>query len=85
VYVYALDRRAISAILDVRLPAGNSDRFDPNCLDSGCIILRVLKTIVKQTFQKIPRKPRVRAIGRDRPIAEWLRWLCDNGSGLGRC
>jgi len=21
---------------------------------------------------------------RDRPIAEWLNWLCDNGSTLGR-
>ena len=41
-----------------RLPAGNSDRSDPNCLDSDCVILRILKTIVKQIFQKIPRKPR---------------------------
>jgi hypothetical protein len=83
--MHAFDRRATSAILDVRLPAGNSDRFDPNCLDSGCVILRVRKSIVKQTFQKIPRKPRVRATGRDRLVAEWLRWLCDNGSVLGRC
>jgi len=22
---------------------------------------------------------------RDRPIAEWLNWLCDHGSALGRC
>ena len=78
-------RRATSAILDVRLPAGNSDRFDPDSLDSGCVILRVLKTDVKQTFQKIPGKPRVRATGRNRPVAKWLRWLCNNGSVVGRC
>lgn len=54
-YVYEIGRRATSAILDVRSPAGNSDRFDPTCLDSGYVMLRVLKTLVKHTFQEIPK------------------------------
>jgi hypothetical protein len=68
-----------------RLPAGNSDRSEPNCLESDRVILRILRTIVKQILQKIPRKSNEKATGRDRAVAEWLNWLCDNGSVPGRC
>jgi len=68
-----------------RLPAGNSDRSEPNCLESDRVILRILRSIVKQILQKTPRKSSARATGRDRAVAEWLNWLCDSGSVPHRC
>jgi hypothetical protein len=39
-----------------RLPAGNSDRSESNRREPTWVILRILRSVVKQILQKMPRK-----------------------------
>ena len=49
------------------------------------VFLETLQGVVKEILEKTPKKWIERATDRDQVIAEWLNWLCDNGSVFGRC
>jgi hypothetical protein len=57
----------------------------PICREPGRVILRTPQGVVKEILEKTPEKSIERATDRDQVIAEWLNWLCDNGSVFGRC
>jgi len=68
-----------------RLPAGNSDRPGSDCWEPDGAILRTPQAVVKEIVGENAEKWIERANDRDQVIAEWLKWLCDNGSVFGRC
>ena len=91
------DGRAISAILNAvlevgnsrlhdGLPAGNSDR---HASDLQRTRLRYFLKVCRVSSRKFWRKRRKNGsrepLTADQVIAEWLNWLCDNGSVFGRC
>jgi hypothetical protein len=57
----------------------------PICREPDGAILGTPQGVVKEILETTPKTWIERATGRDQVIAEWLNWLCDNGSVLGRC
>ena len=90
------DGRTICAISNAALGVGNSRLHDgcrpatpidmrPTCREPSRVIVRTPQSVVKEILEKTPKKWIERATDRDQVIAEWLNWLCDNGSVFGRC
>ncbi len=55
------------------------------CRQPSRAILRTPRGVVKQIVKNSPKKCKERATDRDQVIAEWLNWLCENGSVPDRC
>ena len=90
------DGRAISAISNPTVAAGNSDlcngcrpatRIDlgPIAGSQTGLFLEHQRLSSRRLLEKMLKKWIERANDRDQVIAEWLNWLCDNGSVFGRC
>ena len=87
--------RAIPAISNAAAPVGNSHstmvagrQLGSTCVpfaENQTVLFLELRRVSSRKFWRTPKTWIERATGRDQVIAEWLNWLCDNGSVLGRC